>query len=132
MSLPRALNKLICRVLIGVFLSAQLAVAGYACPGPGQATSQAVETQAEKPSAMPGCDQMDRDAANLCAEHCHFGQQSSDTAPMPVVFPPVPALLYVLPADAEAQSDGRPVPSANPPLDAPPPSHAILHCVLRI
>src|SRR5438093_1051861 len=87
MSLPRALSRSICRVLIGVFLFAQLAVAGYACPGLGQGTSQAAEAR-----AMPaGCDQMDRDTANLCAEHCHFGQQSSDTAPMPVAIAPLPA-----------------------------------------
>jgi hypothetical protein len=128
MSLTRALSKLICRVLIGVFLSAQLAVAGYACPGLGQGSPQAVEAQ-----GMPaGCEQMDRDTANLCAEHCHFGQQSSDTAPMTVVFAPVPALLYVLPADGEADADGRPLPSADPQIEAAPPPHAILHCVLRI
>jgi hypothetical protein len=137
-TMPRALNKLICRVLIGVFLFAQLAVAGHACPlqgqGQGQPTSQAVEAQAEKPDGMPsGCDQMDRNAANLCAEHCHFGQQSSDTAPLPVVFAPLPALLYVLPTEPES-ADGsvRPLLSADPLLAAAPPPHAILHCVLRI
>jgi len=128
MSLPRALSRSICRVLIGVFLFAQLAVAGYACPGLGQGTSQAAETR-----AMPaGCDQMDRDAANLCAEHCHFGQQSSDTAPMPVAIAPLPALLYMLPASDDADGATRPLPSANPLLDAAPPPHAILYCVLRI
>ena len=129
MSLPRALSRSICRVLIGVFLFAQLAVAGYACPGLGQGTSQAAEAR-----AMPaGCDQMDRDTANLCAEHCHFGQQSSDTASVPLVFAPVPSLLYVLPADAE-EVDGatHPLPGADPRLVAAPPPHAILHCVLRI
>jgi hypothetical protein len=128
MSLPRALRKLICHVLIGVFLFAQLAVAGYACPGLGQVPAQAVEAQ-----AMPaGCDQMDRDAANLCAEHCHFGQQSSDTAPMPVAIAPAGALMYTLPVDHEAHLAARRLPSADSLLVAAPPPHAILYCVLRI
>jgi hypothetical protein len=124
MSLPRALSKLICRVLIGVFLFAQLAVAGYACPGLGQAPEA---------RAMPaGCDQMDRDTANLCAEHCHFGQQSSDTAPMPVAIAPAAALMYMLPVDHEAHLAARPLTSADSLLVAAPPPHAILYCVLRI
>jgi hypothetical protein len=128
MSLPRALSKLICRVLIGVFLFAQLAVAGYACPGLGQAPAQAVEAR-----AMPaGCDQMDRDSANLCAEHCHFGQQSSDIAPMPVAIAPAAALMYMLPVDHEAHLAARRLPSADSLLVAAPPPHAILYCVLRI
>src|SRR5262245_8621099 len=118
MVLPRALNRLVSRVLIGVFLFAQLAVAGYACPRVTQ------ELQATRTQAMPGgCDhgQMDRDAANLCAEHCHFGQQSSDTAPVPVAIAPAPALLYLLPASADIT---RPPPSPDPLLAATPPPHA--------
>lgn len=128
MSLPRAMSKLICRVLIGVFVFAQLAVAAYACPGLQQGSPQATEMQ-----AMPGCDQMDRSAANLCTEHCHFGQQSSDTAPVPVVIAPMLALLYVvLPAADAAGGAAAGVPAIDAPWPAPPPPHAILHCVLRI
>jgi hypothetical protein len=133
MSLPRALSKLISRVLIGVFVFAQMAAAGYACPGFGQ-PAQAIAMQAEASGTMPaGCDQMDQQAANLCAEHCHFGQQSSDTASVPVAFAPVAALLYVLPADLEgADGSGTDPSPPDPLLAAAPPPHAILHCVLRI
>jgi hypothetical protein len=128
MSLPRAMSKLICRVLIGVFVFAQIAVAAHACPGLGQSSSQAAEAQ-----AMPGCDQMDRSASNLCTEHCHFGQQSSDTAPVPVVIAPMLALLYVvLPAADAAGGAAAGTPAIDAPSPAPPPPHAILHCVLRI
>jgi len=128
MSLPRALSKLICRVLIGVFVFAQLAVAAHACPGLEQSPSQATEAQ-----AMPGCDQMDRSASNLCAEHCHFGQQSSDTVPAPVVLAPMLALLYaVLPVADAAGATAVGAPATDAPPAAPPPPHAILHCVLRI
>jgi hypothetical protein len=150
MLLTRALRKQICRLLIGVLLFAQFAVAGYACPGLAAMTTMAhadamssmamnadeTDGTLEKSSAMsPGCDQMDPDpgAANLCAEHCRFGQQSADTAPLPVVLAPVPALLYSLPSEPESISGSiRSCPAFNAVHAARPPPHAILHCVFRI
>lgn len=132
MGLSRDLSKLICRALIGVFLFAQLAVASYACPQLTQLPTRATVVQADGPGAMPGCHQMDRSAANLCAEHCHFGHQSSDTAPAPAAIAPAPALLYIVPADgAEAGEAANALPSG-PLLAAGMTRHAILHCVLRI
>ncbi|RQP22825.1 hypothetical protein [Piscinibacter terrae] len=129
MHLPRTLNQLICRVLIGVFLFAQLAVSSYACPGLGQPASLATMPT----GAMPAdCDQMDRSAANLCAEHCKMGQQNHDAAPTPVVIPPALAVLYVLPDDAGLAAETASAPAGDPILAATPPPHAILHCVLRI
>ena len=135
MCLTRALRKLICRVLVCVFLFGQLAVSAHACPGVSQMTAPTAMARADGPSAMHGgghCDQMDQDSANLCAEHCKFGQQRSDTGTPPTVAAPVLALLYEV------------VPKADP-LEAAPelwdqavltaavsPPHAILHCVLRI
>lgn len=148
MTFTRALSKQICRVLIGVLLFAQLAVAGYACPGlsgmkamadDGAMAATAGTTKMagdamEKSSAMsPGCDQMDPDAANLCAEHCRYGQQSADTAPAPMVFAPIPALLYSLPLEPEPiPGSVRAFPASDAGLAAPPTPHAILHCVFRI
>lgn len=136
MRLTRNLNQLICRVLIGVFLFARLAVGAYACPslmGAGEATGVAVAIQA--PAAMPGCDQMsmqmDKKAPALCAEHCKLGHQSADVTPAPVVLAGVPAVLYVLPPAIEPMpGSGRAYPLADAVLAAPPP-HAILHCVQR-
>lgn len=148
MTFTRALSQQICRVLIGVLLFAQLAVASYACPGLSSMkvmaddgamamTATAIPTPGdsmEKSGAMsPGCDQMDPDAANLCAEHCRYGQQSADTAPAPMVFAPVPALLYTLPLEPEpVPGSVRAFPASDAGLAAPPPPHAILHCVFRI
>lgn len=134
MCLPRALKQLICRVLIGVFLFAQLAVSAYACPGHAQAMPKVAEMAPQHADPMPaGCDQIDRKAPNLCAEHCKAGQQSSDTAPTPAVSAPTLALLYVLPdvtrAAAGSVAPGR---TSDPLPSAAPPPHAILHCVLRI
>lgn len=130
MALTRALSKQVCRALIGVLLFAQLAVASYACPEvstmPAMASSDAV-------AMSPDCDQIDRDAANLCAEHCRHGQQSVDTAPLPGVAMPAPALLYLLPLEPEPSlGSARAFPAPDPVLAVRPPPHAILHCVYRI
>jgi hypothetical protein len=127
------MSKLICHVLVGVFLFAQLAVSGYACPGLMQPASQMAAMQVEETGAMPGCDQMDQKAPNLCAEHCKVGQQSHDTASLPVVMAPALSLRYVLPGEAEAiEAAAAPHASSDPLLAATPPPHAILHCVFRI
>ena len=149
MILTRAMSKSISRWLIGVFLFAQFAVAGYACPGLSGMTStpngdDAMVMQSDpahdgasaaKSAVMaPGCDQIDQDAANLCAEHCRFGHQSADTAPVPVVLAAIPTLLYSLPLEpAPLLGSGRSMPAPDANLAAaPPPPHAILHCVFRI
>jgi len=133
MACTRALTQLICRALIGVFLFAQLAVAGYACPDPAASNARAVEAVAAPCSAMPGgYEQMDRKAANLCAEHCKFGHQSSDAAPVPVVSAPSPTVLYLVPTDDESAATTGIQSSPDPLMSAAPPPHTLLHCVLRI
>lgn len=149
MIIARKLSKLICQVLIGVMLFAQMAVAGYACPGllgtksmsmdrsgaakAALATVGLQEQTATPGATIPGCHQIDPSATNLCAEHCRFGQQSADTAPAPVVFAPVPALVYALPLEPEPIGGSvRSAPRLDPVLAVAPPPHAILHCVFRI
>ena len=146
MNLSRALRQSISRLLIGVVLFAQLAVASYACPGlnvmgsvgnGGVATAMhgVVTDTAAEPAAMPpGCDQMDPSAATLCAEHCHQGQQSADTASVPAVSLGIPTFLYSLPLEPQRSlGSGRSFPAPDACLDAAPePPHAILHCVFRI
>ena len=150
MTLSRAFRKSISRLLIGVLLYAQFAVASYACPGlagmsamsEGQSTmvmnavaSMADNATTAEPTDMaPGCDQIDQNAPNLCAEHCRHGQQSVDTAQSPAVHAAVPTLLYSLPLEPQhSLGSGRSFPAADAGLDAAPePPHAILHCVFRI
>jgi len=139
MVLTRALNKLICRVLIGVFLFAQISVAAYACPaleGMARPSGEPSAMQSEGDAMMPGCDQMDQldpSAANLCAEHCKLGHQSSDTAPMPSLAASAPALLYLVPEQDLTRGTSAAFQPAQDilPAAAPPP-HAVLHCVWRI
>jgi hypothetical protein len=148
MKLRRALSKAISRLLIGVLLFAQFAVASYACPGlPGMGSATQGESKmimasesgptgaaAASPKMASGCDQMDPTAPNLCSEHCRQGQQSADVTPAPVVHAAIPTLLYVIPAELELTlGSGRlsTAPDAQM-AAAPPPPHAILHCVFRI
>ena len=146
MRLSRSLTSQICRVLIGVLLFAQLAVAAYACPAfgtkapmSGQMVSAAAPVQdssVDAAKAVSACDQMgqmDSSSPNLCLEHCRSGHQSSDTAPAPIVAAMTPALLYVLPTELEPVTGSSPsLPAMDPLVATAPPPHAILHCVLRI
>ena len=146
MTLSSALRQCISRLLIGVVLFAQLAVASYACPGlklmgsadkGGAATAMhgVVAHAAAEPAAMPpGCDQMDPNAANLCAEYCHQGHQSADTASVLAVSQGVLTFLYWLPLEPQRSlGSGRSFPAPDARLDAAPePPLAILHCVFRI
>ena len=135
MKLPRAIVRCLCRLLAAAVLFAQLMVTAYACPGLAAPAGGLVTGASQDASAMPpGCDQMDRDNGTLCAEHCRFGQQSADTAQPPAVQPAVPTLLYQLPSEAlPAAGATSSLPASAAQLAAaPPPPHAILHCVLRI
>jgi len=131
MVLTRVLTKRICRALIGVFAFAQIAVAGYACPAAGPSTGQPTEAITGH-EAMPDCEHVDSAAANLCGEHCKFGQQSSNPAPTLDAMAPLASVLYVLRSLDAAIADGIGATPPDPLLAAAPPPHAILHCVLRI
>ena len=91
------------------------------------------QAAAEPSPSMPGGEQVDASAANLAAGHCQHGQQSADTAPVPVVHAAIPTFLYSLPIEPEhSLGSGRSFPAPDASLDAAPePPHAILHCVFR-
>lgn len=146
MQLSHALRQAISRLLIGVLLVAQLAVAAYACPslasmqvpmlmgGAAIASDDASLVQAS--AAMTDCEQMhalDNQSPNLCLEHCRHGQQSAETASMPTVFVALPVFLYPLPIESPA-GHGSDWPALCPDVSrtAATPPHSILYCVFRI
>jgi hypothetical protein len=114
-------------VAIFALLFAQWSVAAYACPL--LATQEA--------DAMAGMDcegmasQPDQTSPNLCAEHCHYGQQSDQTRT-----PTAPEIsmisLYVVPLDSTITQSNEFVIVSSGLLAARPPPHTILHCCLRI
>ena len=142
MSTLRNLNRFIARLLIGVLVFAQVAVAAYACPvmstgsfsglsGPAPQMGQSM-TSAMRFDGMPGGSHLDPSLANLCAAHCQSGQQNADGKPAPTVPPALLASLYpVVPSTPRAHPTlartavDDPPPAASPPL-------AILHCCFRI
>ena len=142
----RGLQRSLARWLVGGLVSglllAQMAVVSYACPAQLAALRAGGPPQAQAPqpavlvmaAAMPDCSQMagatDPGSANLCAEHCKNGQQSDQTPTLVLPFallmvlyttPPAPAAA--LPGATAAAQDAR---------LAPPPGHAVLHCVYRL
>ncbi|RTL45523.1 MAG: hypothetical protein EKK53_06320 [Burkholderiales bacterium] len=146
--MSRRFLKSVCRWLIGVVLLAQLAVSAYACPGlvSGVAMNMPASTEAAASgdagasasmsvSNGVNCDDMggamDQAHPNLCAEHCHQGQQSDQTATLNVPAAVFAALYFTLLAPEPAAAP-HPAADATSALVAASPPHAILHCCFRI
>lgn len=141
----RSFVRRIARALVGVVLLAQLSIAAYACPGLSSALQASAvgtpmfERADTAASGMadqaPACDDMvgamDPTSANLCAEHCKYGQQSDQASTVNV---PAAALvaLYATPAVPALVPPPRPAAASMSALVAASPPHAILHCVYRI
>lgn len=144
--MSRHFLRSICRMLIGVVLLAQMAVSAYACPGlaaskmqmspaTAVASDQAGVSDDGAVQTMANCDDMagamDPSFANLCAEHCHQGQQSDQAATLTVPAALLSA-LYITPLAPEPAASPRPAADATSALVAASPPHAILHCCFRI
>lgn len=151
MTMARAFRRFVCRLMLGVLVFGQMAIAAYACPalsgapqslpamamGASAATmpgDEAGASMAVSPdmSAMTSCDQIDDSATNLCAEHCRFGQQSADHASAPTVPAALLTTLYTLPVQPEPLGHGWPSADSKFKRVATSPPHAILHCCFRI
>lgn len=146
--MTRQCLRSICKLLVGVFLFAQMAVSAYACPGIAMLGTVSASVQSTDPTAlrdesdtqvaakaMTPCKEMagamDPSFANLCAEHCRQGQQSDHAATMAV-----PAVLlsalYVMPAAVEPPVAQRPPAQTISALAEAAAPLAILHCCFRI
>lgn len=137
----------VAQLLIGCLLFAQLAVAAYACPGAismGAPVSVLDSTEADSgkvsmdlaSQSMSNCEGMamgalDSQNANLCAEHCKFGQQSDQASTLTVPAAMLMALYFapLVPAPLARLRPAAATPSA---LVATSPPHTILHCCFRI
>lgn len=136
--------------LVGLLLFAQLAVAAYACPGlpsehgiglqvayassgnDGMSNRLASTVEDQVIDCADMAQQSAPASSNLCAEHCHYGQQSNQA---PTII--VPAALinerYSVPVLREPASVPRQAATdENSPVATRPPPHAILHCCFRI
>ena len=139
---------LLCRFLIGALLFGQVAVAAYACPKLAAAgmdmvatSSATLDVTVSDAAALPDLEQhagcagmngdMDPSSANLCAEHCRYGQQS-DHVPSPAVPVVLLATLYLTAPLLPPVAPSHGVAAATRAMAAAFPPHAILHCCFRI
>jgi hypothetical protein len=110
-------------------LFAQLALAGYSCPGAQKAVEVARMAEAGMPCAQSMSMAMDEEQTSLCHAHCQGSQQAADTSQPPPLasFQQLGAVLTVAaPAPpTKAPFTGPLRPNVNPPL-------AIAHCCFRI
>jgi hypothetical protein len=137
------MGRLIARLLVGVMLFAQMAVAAYACTGaPGSSLADVPRSAAYSGAASAAMSEasdghadhgvMDPAQPNLCAAHCQSGQQNAAGKPAPEVALAVPMSLYPLvPVVLAAATLRASTVRGGPPPMADPP-HAILHCCYRI
>ena len=143
--MTRTFRQTVCRMLIGVVLFAQMAVSAYACPAMSMATAASAQAadcatmamgdaSEERAGGTPAFrDRIDVDAPNLCAAHCHFGQQTAEDSTAPAI--PGPALMtsfYAVPLPTAPLGTVRPAAEAPDRFAAAFPPHAILHCCFRI
>jgi hypothetical protein len=151
-----ASRRSICRLLIGVLVSTQLAIAGYACSGisrmlmlehdqpAGAAIAMATLDPASPIASEPGaaanqdngvgagCARLDPVFPNLCVAHHQYGQQCADHSPAPTVPAASLTSLYTLPPLGESSERIGPAPAPHSASAAAGPPHAVLHCCLRI
>lgn len=148
----RSLRHPVIRMMIGVLLFAQMAIAAYACPnltmpvgaGTQSRVQAAVPADADRleqsgpmmvsdaSRTMPAdCGEVDPQAANLCAEHCKQGQQSADHTPSPAVAPALLTALYSVTLSTATPTAEAAYYALGLLLQAAAPPHAIVHCCLR-
>ena len=146
--MKRSFLRRVARLLIGMLLLAQITISAYACPGlatdaatkVAMSVAAAVNDGAGQASAfpvqqMPNCEDMmgsmDPSFANLCAEHCHQGQQSDHAATLNVPSVVLTA-LYFAPLAPELIVALRPSADRASARAAAAPPLAVLHCCFRI
>ena len=89
------MRKWIALLGVSAILFAQIAVAAYACPAFASSQVNEQVTAMDMSNTEAPCVEMDANQANLCVEHCQYGQQSFDHPVAPVVFA-VADLPYIL------------------------------------
>jgi hypothetical protein len=111
-------------------LFAQLAVAGYACPG--LKIDISLSMQGKMHDGMSGCAGMDQKQPNLCHAHDQVGNQSLDKPDLPLVQPFIAAAMVTNLSSIDIDPTGPYQISHESLTQATAPPHAILHCCYRI
>ena len=144
MTTPQALRRSICRLLIGVLVSTQVAIGAYGCPGVSRmlmlehdpsanavAASDSGLAENQGDGMGSGCDRLDPALPNLCVAQSRYGQQSADHSPALTVPAVLLTSLYTLSPLGERAERTRPASGPEGPPAAADPPHAVLHCCFR-
>jgi hypothetical protein len=119
----------VCRLLLGVLVSMQRALAAFACPaGLSERELQAGSLRADRVSTDRGA--TDAALGSLCSAHHEQGQQSADRTPIPVLAGPLGGVWLQLKPVDDTQLGTVTADASVRPIAAGPP-HANLHCCLR-
>ena len=140
--MSRSTARFVARLLIGVLVFAQMAVAAYACTATSAASGgghsgATVALRQALDAAAPGvgsADAMpiDADQPALCVGHCRSSHQQVEIKPLPTPPMALTAALYNLePVIEEIEPLATLSMVDRPPPQAEPP-HTILHCCWRI
>ena len=148
-------RRLIARLLIAVFVFAQMATAAHACvslaldaagvsagQGPTMASSMPVGPNGQLIAAVanavgphcgtPGCNVAASAVSNVCDAHCQSEQQRVDASSSITVPAAIMTTSYLLPPlDRGTAQRGLDQTWLAPPEAADPP-HTILHCCFRL
>jgi len=134
----RYLRRVMARLLVGLLVYAQMALAGYVCVEPSHLARNGTMPASVTPFA-PGAtsaaaafdSRMDAPQAGMCAAHCQSARQNLDVKPFAG---PALALLagyFTLEPVISGLGVERPVSPATAPPPLADPPHAILHCCMR-
>ena len=128
MRINRLFRVRVIAIAIFALLFAQLSVAAYACPS---SATRGADAEMAIDCAGMMADDADPAAPNLCAEHCHYGQQSDQ--PRTPAAPAVALVaLYAVSSPLLLSDPILPAAESSGLLVAPSPPHTILHCCFRI
>lgn len=125
--MSRNLKRWICGLLIGVFASAQVAIAAHACSGLAGAAPFS-----SGPDRMVMNDgSVDPMLSNVCVGHCQDGLQSADQQSLPAMPAAAFAAFYTVPLLAASGTRAVPRIEIDRRWASSDPPHAILHCCMR-
>ena len=125
----RSLRHPVIRMMIGVLLFAQMAIAAYACPNLTMPVGAG--TQSRVQAAVPAdADRLEQSGPMMVSDASQ-GQQSADHTPSPAVAPALLTALYSVTLSTATPTAEAAYYAPGLLLQAAAPPHAIVHCCLR-
>jgi hypothetical protein len=135
MTMRRPLRRWVSGWFVLMIVLAQIVTAAYACPQVPAAIEAGSMAGMPCASDEPAPISLDAEQPALCVQHCQFGstQAFSDASlSQPPAGPTHAALVFPAPSVAMAADGPASAERDGGRNRAPPPTHALLHCCLRL